>query len=142
MKISGGSARLGQTIILLLFLPIIIAVSYGVLLKNSTTGGLIFLSFLLLVMIIILRNIFSFGDLYLDGKTITIKKLFNKKDKHKNDIVEIDKGLMPFTFYIEFKDSYRVYFLTEAIDILKQVVSSDPDRNLNTLKSKLDSVRP
>jgi hypothetical protein len=80
----------------------------------------------------------SYGDLYLTDDYLIIKKIFTYKKVDLSEIVEIERALIPFTYYLKFKNSKTIYFTSKLSDIPRLFFSMDPDKGLKELKSTLD----
>lgn len=135
-KISGGYARAGQLTLMVFFTPFAFSLSYIILTENFTVGGVLFLFFFISIIAFFLWKVFSYADIYLSDDSLVIKKIFSTKKKNIAEIKEVDKALMPFTYYLIFEDKLKIYFTSNASDILKQFFSIDSNKGLNTLKSK------
>ena len=138
-RISGGSARLGQLMLLLFFSPFIVLLIYLMLAKNLSSEGIIFTGLLLAPIILIVYNSFRFGDIYLLDETLIIRKLFTTEKKPIAKIVNIETTLFPFAFHLKFDDMYKVMFFSKTADIFKQIISNKPSTLKEELKSKLSS---
>ena len=138
-RISGGSARLGQLMLLLFFSPFTILLIYLMLAKNLSSEGIIFTGLLLAPIILIVYNSFRFGDIYLLDETLIIRKLFTTEKKPIAKIVNIETTLFPFAFHLKFDDMYKVMFFSKTADIFKQIISNKPSTLKEELKSKLSS---
>jgi hypothetical protein len=137
IKLSGGSARAGQLMLILFFTPVILLVFYLVLVKNFSTNGLLFLLFFLSITILILYIGFSYADLFVSENYLIIKRIFKTKKMHLSDIQNIDRGLIPFSYHIKFKDDSRIKFKSKYTDVPKLFFSMDPDKGLKEIKSIL-----
>jgi hypothetical protein len=136
-KISGGYAKAGQLALLLFFTPLVLLLSYVVITKNFTLNGLVFLLFVLFIIGLILYISFSYADIYVSDDFIIIKKLFSVKKKSITEIQEIDKGIIPLAYFIKFNNNLKVLFTLQSSEIFEQFLSSDSNKGLNILKSKL-----
>lgn len=136
-KISGGSARLGQLMLLMFFCPFIILLLYLIISKDLSSGGIIFLLALMTPILLIVRKIFMFGDIYISGNRMMIKKLFSTSDKSIEELLKIDKSLIPFAFYLRFKGGSRIMFFSDTSDIFKQTFSNEIDYMPKSLKEIL-----
>ena len=135
-KLSGGSARVGQLMLILFFIPVILWVFYIVFVKNFSTNGLLFLLFFISITTLILYRGFSYADLFLSEDKLIIKKIFKIREVHLSEIQDVDRGLIPFSYNIKFKDNSRVKF-SKYTDVPKSFFSMDPDKGLNEIKSIL-----
>jgi hypothetical protein len=133
-KISGGSARAAQLMSILFSTPVIFLLFFKM---DFSVNGVIFLFFILAIIVLFLYESFSYADIYKSDDSLVIKKIFNTKIRKISEVKEIDRALVPFSFYIKFENKYKVYFSSELRDIPKQFLSSDPDKVLNALKSTL-----
>lgn len=136
IKLSEGSARAGQLMLILFFTPILLLVVYLVFVKNFSTNGLLFLLFFLSISTFALYRVFSHADLYVSEENLIIKKIFNTRKMHLSEIQEIDRSLIPFSYHIIFKDKSRVRF-SKYTDVPKLIFSMDPDKGLKEIKSIL-----
>jgi len=137
IKLSGGSARAGQLMLILFFTPITLFLSYVIFTKNVSVNGLLFLIFFLSIATLILYTGFSYADLFVSEDYLIIKKIFNNKRMHLSEIQNIDRGLIPFSYYIKFKDNSRVKFTSKYTDVPKLFFSMDPDKGLKKIKNML-----
>jgi hypothetical protein len=137
IKLSGGYARAGQLMLILFFTPVTLLLFYLIFTKNASVNGLLFLIFFLSITTLILYIGFSYADLFVSEDYLIIKKIFNKKRMHLSEIHEIDRGLIPFSYYIKFKDNSRVKFTSKYTDFPKLFFSMDPDKGLKKIKDML-----
>lgn len=136
-KISGGSARLAQVMLLLFCMPYIFFLSYLTITQDITLSGIAFLLAFIFVITLVLIKVFSYADIYLSNDLLVIKKIFSAKSKYITEIKEVDKSLVPFTYYIKFEDKLKVFFFSNTSDLFKQLVSFDPDKGLKIIRTKL-----
>jgi hypothetical protein len=136
-NISIGSARLAQAMFLLFFLPLILCVTYIVISKNFTIEATGFLFIFIALIYLILKQMFSYADIYKYNQQIIAKKVFSTIIKSTSEIKSIEEAILPFTFYIIFQDNSKVYFLVEPTNLLRHLTSSDTKKGLRTLKEKL-----
>jgi hypothetical protein len=136
-NISIGSARLAQAMFLLFFLPFILFVTYIVISKNFTIEAAGFLFIFIALIYLILKQMFSYADIYKYNHQIIAKKVFSTIIKSTSEIKSIEEAILPFTFYIIFHDNSKVYFLVEPTNLLRHLTSSDTKKRLRTLKEKL-----
>jgi len=137
VKLSGGSARAGQLMLVLIFTPITLLLFYLIFTKNASINGLLFLIFFLCIATLILYLSFSYADLFVSEDYLIIKKIFNNRRIHLSEIKDIDRGLIPFSYYIKFKDNSKVKFTSKYTNIPKLFFSMDPDKGLNKIKDML-----
>ena len=135
-KISGGSAKVGQLMQLIFFVPFMLLLFY-ITLVNFSFGVLLFFIICSAIMAFLFYIGLSYGDLYLADDYLIIKKIFTSKKMDLSEIVEIDRGLLPFTYYIKFKNNSTVYFTSKLGDIPAIFFSMDPNQKLNEIKSFL-----
>lgn len=135
-KISGGGAVLAHVLFLLFFVPFAVFVTYIVIDKNNSTEGVVFLIIFLAIILLILRHILSYADIYLGENIIIVKKIFTEKKKSVAELQRIDRALLPFTYYIEFKNGNKEYFFLKSLEILHQVITLDRDKILKELRLK------
>ena len=140
-KISGGYARVAQVMLISFFMPFISFLAYTILTKNLTLEGVLFLFIFCALIALIIRHGFSYADIYVSDDSLIIKKIFITKSRYIKEIKEIDKALIPFTYYIRFDDNFKVSFFSETTDIFKQLVGSDTDRGLEITKTKLSDQK-
>jgi len=137
LKLSGGYARAGQLMLILFFTPVTLLLFYLIFTKNVSVNGLLFLIFFLSITTLILYIGFSYADLFVSEDYLIIKKIFNKKRMHLSEIQDIDRGLIPFSYYIKFKDNSKVKFTSKYTDVPKLFFSMDPDKGLKKIKDML-----
>jgi hypothetical protein len=135
-KISGGSARGGQAMLIFFFTPLILFLTYIIVSKNLSLQGVSVLIMLYLITCLILRNAFSYGDVYRQNDKLLIKKLFTTNNRQIIDIKDLDTSLLPFTFYFEFQDAKKVFFFSNTSDLMKQLNTLDPEMALQIMNSK------
>ena len=144
-KLSGGYARIAQLMQVLFFVPIILillflghrAVENG----NFGLDTFIFISSVIIVSILIVKNTFTYADIYLENSSIILKKLFQVKKVPVSECSRIGKALMPLTYYIEFEEKQRVYFFLTAPKILRRLSSSDSDIIVKEITSKIRRIK-
>ena len=137
LKLSGGYARAVQLMLILFFTPVTLLLFYLIFTKNVSVNGLLFLIFFLSITTLILYIGFSYADLFVSEDYLIIKKIFNKKRMHLSEIQDIDRGLIPFSYYIKFKDNSKVKFTSKYTDVPKLFLSMDPDKGLKKIKDML-----
>lgn len=136
-KISGGSARAGQLMQLLFFVPFSLILLY-LTLVNFSFGIFLFFTFCSAIMSLVLYIGLSYRDLYLTGDYLIIKKIFTSQKVNLSEIVEIEKALLPFTYYLKFKNNQTVYFTSKLGDFPRFFFSMDSEKGLKELKAILD----
>jgi hypothetical protein len=136
-QISGGYIVLVQWLIFLFGMPFIAFICYLLVDSRIEKDGKYFLCAIILVVFLMLKYILIYGDIYLSGENVIIKKNIGVKTKHISQIKSLDEALVPFTYYIEFKDNKKVYFRLKPKDILKRITSADSDI-LENLRSKFN----
>ncbi|MFC7526941.1 hypothetical protein ACFQRK_23495 [Parapedobacter sp. GCM10030251] len=134
-KLSGGQPRAAQVMLLLFFIPFASFLSYIIFSKNFTVEGILVLSVFLLAISLVLKFGFSYADVYLSRNTIVIRKLFIKKEISLQNIEEINKSFLPFTYYIKVGKS-KISFLPNASDLSKHLLSLDSNKALELIKEK------
>lgn len=135
-KITGGSARGGQAMLILFFTPLILFLTYIIVRKNLSFQGVAVLIMFYLITYLILRNAFSYGDVYRQKDTLLIKKLFTTKNRQITDIKDLDTSLLPFTFYFEFQDAKKVFFFSNTSALIKQLAASDLQIGIKIMNAK------
>ena len=134
-KVSGGYPRVAQTMLLLFFVPFTSFLSYIIFSKNFTSEGIVFLSIFLVAIFLVLRFGFSYADIYLSESHMIVKKLFSTKKVGLERIGEINRSFFPFTYYVKVGKS-KTYFLPNATDLSKQLLSFNPTKGLELIKEK------
>jgi len=140
---SEGYARGGQIMILLFFIPfdfLLLYLGYKVII-NAIYDSLILIVILLGASYFIIKNAFSYADLYWDENSLIIKKLFFTQKVPVSKYKKLAKAIMPFTYYIEFKNRQTVYFFLPLSGIFKEVASLNPDKVLLDLKMKFNHFK-
>jgi hypothetical protein len=128
--ISIGSARMLQVLILMFFVSFISFVTYIILTKNPSLEGLVFIIGCTGLALIFIYQAMSYGDLTISGDRLRVKKIIKSKDYPFTDIKTVDRALLPYTFYIEFKNYKKVYF--------NNISYLDTQRTLKELRLKLN----
>jgi len=136
-KLSGGFARMAQLMLLLFFLPFISFLFYITLIKNFLVEGCVFFMIFIAVIFFIIRHGFSYADLYISSRFLIVKKLFSTRSKSRGELKQIESAFLPFTFYLKFEDSTKVFFFSDNSDLFKQLISSDSDKGVKIIKEKL-----
>jgi hypothetical protein len=139
-KLNGGSAIGVQVMLLIFFLPFIVFLAY-IIFSNFSLEGLTFLIVLSALITLIIRNAFSYADIYIHGNTLLLKKLFYSNKKSVKNYKALNKALLPFTYFIEFDDYQRVYFFLQTSEVIKEAFSLDPDQVLKRLRSKFQELK-
>lgn len=134
-KVSGGYPRVSQIMLLLFFAPFTIFLSYIIFSKNFTSEGIVFLSIFLVAIFLVLRFGFSYADIYLSDNQMVVKKLFSTKNIGLKEIRGIEESFFPFTYYVKVGKS-KIYFLPNATDLSKHLLSFNPQEGLGLIKEK------
>lgn len=134
-KVSGGYPIVAQTMLLLFFVPFTSLLSYIILSKNFTSEGCVFLAVFIVAIFFVLRFGFSYADIYLSEGSVVVKKLFIKRMVKMEEIIEINESFFPFTYYIRLVKS-KVYFLPNATDLSRQLLSFNPTKGLELIREK------
>jgi hypothetical protein len=126
-KISVGSARALQLMVILFLTPLWLFLVFIIFTKNLSVEGLLFLIFSSSIIALILYVSFSYADLYVSGEFLITKRLFTSSQKLLSEISDVDRALTPFSFYIKFTNNTKVYFTSKHNDIPKILLNIDPD---------------
>ena len=133
IKISGGSAVLGQLFLLMFLLPLVMVFSY-LILKKLTFDVISFLLPIYAIIFLIFKNGFSYTDVYVVGDELIFKKIFFTTRASKSQINEVDKGFLPITFYISLNNGSKFFFHSSIFELYK-----GSDGILSSIKNKLFS---
>ena len=138
IKISGGSARLGQLIALLFFIPFLLFLTYIILSKNCTMEGFFFLVPTIIISLLIVRRSFKFADIYREKSVFLSKKIFSSMTLTTTDIIEVGESLWPFTYYIIVYEKKRkkILFSSSTSDWFTKMISNDGSNSLNKIKEQ------
>jgi hypothetical protein len=109
-------------------------VGYIILSKNRSQEGFGFLIFVVIIAFLICRNALSYADIFISADTFEMKKVWGSRTRNMSEYKKIGKAVLPFTFYIEFKNGEKVYFFAPLSDIWEGLKSSDPDKDLKALR--------
>jgi len=137
-NISGGSAILGQALMLLFFTPYCLFLLYFIFTKSFSFDAVAFLLLILIASILAVVYAYTYSDLKLEEDNIIIKKLFYVKRKPIADYKTVESALMPLKYCIKFQDGSKTCFMLSSTSIFRHVLSSDPNRILNELRTKLE----
>ncbi|HRP37833.1 MAG TPA: hypothetical protein PLS50_08570 [Candidatus Dojkabacteria bacterium] len=121
-KISGGFAIAAQV-----FVPFNAIVAFHTISANITFDKMIFLLCCLIPSSFIVYKAFTTVDVYISGSELIIEKLFSRKERSAKDVKKIGRGLIPFTYYLEFADGGKIIFVREINGIIKDFLSPDAD---------------
>ncbi len=83
----------------------------------------LFLVFSLLILFALIPLIYS--DIYLSGSNVVMKKIFGTKRRPVSDFKAINSAILPFAWYIEFKDGKKVYFSLTPMEMVKNFFGAD-----------------
>lgn len=139
-KLSGGSASLMQVMALVFLLPLVGMLCYIIVSKNRSAEGFFFLALFIGIVLLILRVLMRYADVWLKGDTIIIERVFKKNSKPLIEFKSVESAALPFTYYIEFMDRKRAYFSIRDSEVLKQFLGSNPDKHLMELRGMLNST--
>ncbi|HWW38553.1 hypothetical protein [Pedobacter sp.] len=131
-RISGRSAILGQLTLLILLLPLAIFFSY-MMIRYLTVDKIPILLIFDTVVFLIVRNGFSYFDIYDAGDKLVIKNAFYKKSISKDQVKDVDAGILSTTFCLILNDGSKFYFQSSIFDFFKSsndVLSSLKDKTL------------
>lgn len=121
-EISTYSARALQLVISIFFTFFIGLLTYVIIVKNPSLEGIVFILFCSGCAWLFIFQAMSYADITVVNDIIRIKKITKSSDYKLTDIKTIDRALLPYTFYIEFESTYKVYFVnTSHIDTQKTV---------------------
>lgn len=131
-----GNARLGQTVLFVVFIPINILLWYIVIANfNFSTFLFVILITGLSATIIFLAS--RIADVSVENGTLFISRLFITTTIHARRLRKIG-SLAPLGFYLEFDTGKKVYVLFGAEEIIKQVINSKSNRVVSEIKSAID----
>lgn len=134
----------GYTVILqgiIVSFVVLLLIGIGFLLRNTTLDSTawIVLCFIIAFIAIALWRLLSFADIYVFSEQMIIyKKIIGVRRRPLSEIRSVNEGILPFNYYIEFKDDKKVYFQLKPDDMLKRLISSDADSVLDSLKKRLN----
>jgi len=130
-RISGRSAILGQLVLLILLLPLAIFFSY-MMIRYLTVDKIPVLLIFDTVVFLIVRNGFSYFDIYDAGDNLVIRNVFYKKSVSKDQVKDVDTGILSTTFCLILNDGSKFYFQSSIFDFVKS-----SDDVLSSLKDKI-----
>ncbi|WP_299821621.1 hypothetical protein [uncultured Pontibacter sp.] len=139
-KISGGFAVVGHALVLLFFVPLCLFLLY-IITKNFSFEGVIFLLAFLVPSILVVRHAYTYADLYLEGNTIIVKKLFSVKAKPIAEYKTVEQAIMPLKYCIKFQDGSKACFALTSSKIFRHIISTDPDRVVKELRLKFQELK-
>ena len=139
-KISGGFAVVGHALVLLFFVPLCLFLLYIIITKNFSFEGVIFLLAFLVPSIIVVRQAYTYADLYLEGNNIIVKKLFSVKAKPIGEYKTVEQAVMPLKYCIKFQDGSKACFALPSSKIFRHIKSTDPDRVVRELRHKFQEL--
>lgn len=134
-KISGGYPIVGQVIQLMVFIPLILLLSYITFATEITGGGLVFWACCLVGVSVILRITFSYGEIYMAQEKIIIKTLFKEKTISLKEVKRVGESFLPFTYYIKYNQS-KIHFSPRNTDLIKHLLSLHPNKSLELIREK------
>ncbi len=117
-RISGRSAILGQLMLLILLLPLVVYFSYWVT-RGLTLEKISFLLPIYIILFLIYRNGFSYFDIYDAGDKLVIRNVFYKKSISKDQVKDVDTGILSTTFCLILNDGSKFYFQSSILDFFK-----------------------
>lgn len=137
-KISGGSAVLGQFMLLLFFVPFIGVLVFFMTGLNSTWEEIAILLFFVLIISLIVYNGFTYSDVYSKDGVLITKKLFSSKERMVGDLRKIGRSAFPLKYYLAFSDGTKVFFSRDIPGLVKDSFKLNTDY-LKELKSTIYS---
>ncbi|WP_242919696.1 hypothetical protein [Pontibacter liquoris] len=140
-KISGGFAAVGHALVLLFFVPLCLFLLYIIITKNFSFEGVIFLLAILIPSVLVVRHAYTYADLYLEGNTIIVKKLFSVKAKPIAEYKTVEQAIMPLKYCIKFQDGSKACFALNTSSIFRHITSTDPDRVVKELRLKFQELK-
>ncbi|RNI21917.1 hypothetical protein [Rufibacter latericius] len=140
-KISSGFAVLAHAMVLLFFIPLCLFLLYIIITKNLSLEGIGFLSAFFIPSILIVRYAFSYADLYLEGNTLIVKKLFGVKVKPIAEYKTVEEAIMPLKYCLKFQDGSKAYFALTSSSKFRHILSLDPDKALLELRLKFQELK-
>lgn len=141
-RISGGHSAAAQIMVLvtnLSFLLLIIELE----IKSKDVGfeESCFVALVVLFIFFIIKNAKDFYDITIvDGEYLAVKNLFNRKKLYLTQPIYIEKGLLPFVFYLK-QGTNRYYFFLGTNLLLPSIFTLEPEKALLLLKSKLEKLK-
>lgn len=105
--------------------------------KDLDETAWIFLCCIFIFILIIVKRLMSFADLYLSSDYIIYRRIIGEKKRLISEIKAVNEGFLPFNYYIEFNDGKRIYFQLKPKDMLRRLGDSNKTV-LNNFKKKLD----
>ena len=136
-KISGGFARVGQFVLLAFFIPFISFLSYVIIRKNFGFDGISVLTAFIVLILFITWKAFSYGDIFISNNSLVIKKCFSNKHIPMKEVKEIDRAMLPNTYYLKLEDASKVFFFSKTSEIFKQLIKSGPNNYLRSLRERI-----
>lgn len=122
--------------------PFILLICYLYTTKDMDTTGYVFLTGIFIVIFLLIQQVMSYADIYLAQDNLIVKKIFITRNIPMSEVKLIDQGIMPFVYYIEFKNNKRAYFQLKPKDIFNQITSSDSKNVLKLFKEKVKLQPP
>ncbi|MCX2741578.1 hypothetical protein [Pontibacter anaerobius] len=139
-NIGGGSAILGQAMLLLFFVPFCLFLLY-IITRNFSIEGVAFVSVILVLSILVVVHAYTYADIYLEGDNIIVKKLFYVKSKPIAAYRTVEQAIMPLKYCIIFQDGSKACFVLSISSIFRHVISSDPNRVLKELRFEFQRLK-
>jgi len=130
-KLNSGSAIFAQLKLLILLLPLVIYFSYWVI-RDLTLEKISVLLPIYIILFLIYRNGFSYFDIFDAGDKLVVRNVFFKKSISKDQVKDVDTGILPITFCLLLKDGSRFFFQSSIYEFYK-----NSDDILSSLKDKI-----
>jgi hypothetical protein len=128
IQISGGLPILAQIIVICFFGPFLLCLFYLIVMKNPSVGGVLFFLGSTFVAGILIKNVMSYADISLVNKVIVVRKIFWVRYIKPEEFRSVNRGLLPFTFYVQFTDLKVYFFLNESKVVADLMKGSEQTR--------------
>jgi len=137
--VSSGFVRLGQLILLLFLLPFLLLFTF-LLLRKPSFDDFIILVPILAICFLIFKTGFSYADIYSRGDLLVMKKIFVTIVRTKKDLEKVQKGLLPFSYYLVFKDQTKVYFQYVTLNLFDNLGNACTVKIFDSIKAEFSEV--
>lgn len=139
-KISGGYSSIGQLMIAITNGFFIVCLALLVF-DEPTFDKILFLSSLLVVIILILKNAFDFNDVFIEDEArFLVKNLLRVKHINATQVIRIRDGILPFTYFLQTKEK-NYYFFLNVSALVGEITSSESGKALNALNRILTDAK-
>lgn len=137
IKLYDSYSTLGQSLILLIFIPINVLIWITVIRTSISSPKLIFAISVLSISVAILFLALKTADVSIENGKFLIRTIFKRTQKNFDEFKKVG-NFSPIGFYLEFEGNSKVYILFVPDDIIKQFTASKADKITDSIAKVID----